>query len=167
MGIPQPSSVTERENAPYSQKPTGTVLEEVAPEASAHPSDVAKVGNAWVVQGAGTFQNRDVYKFQGNTLPAGLSISDYISNQRDDQTPHRVPCNPRFDPANVQIVGGLLNLTVPGGQKPKQGTDYALKCAEITTAVENILYASVRTRAIFSSVPGTCHGSLSRLFLLG
>ena len=55
--------------------------------------------------------------------------------------------------SSVSIQSPYLQLTVPGGQKtsPIQG-------GEVYTSVSDILYASVRTVAIFSPVAGTCHG---------
>ncbi|EXJ90712.1 hypothetical protein A1O1_03816 [Capronia coronata CBS 617.96] len=72
--------------------------------------------------------------------------------------PAPVPYNVRYDPNNVAIRDGVLTLTVPGQQDPDHDPDNAVNCAEVTTVEQNILYASVRTNAIFSQVPGTCHG---------
>jgi hypothetical protein len=118
--------------------------------------DVTGGDGAWVVPGVGTFQKRAVYTFDGCSLPAGLYKSNYtVQSRRVGQ----IPYNERFDPANVQLCNGFLNMTVPGGQQPTQADNYAIRCAEVTTVDQNILYGSVRTKAIFSQVPGTVHGS--------
>lgn len=120
-------------------------------------TDVVRVGNQWLVPGVGTFANRALFTFN-NGFPDGLQISNYSNHQRGNGPSPEVPYNPKFDPANVQIVNGMLALTVPGHQKPNSGTGWALSSAEVTTAEQSILYGSVRTRAMLSPVPGTCHG---------
>lgn len=105
----------------------------------------------WVIPGTGTFANKDVYTFTGTTLPAGLTASNYQVDDRIGGAPY----NHVFNPANVAVSGGYLNLKVPGGQKPT--SKVAISSAEITTNT-NMLYGSVRINAIFSTVPGTCHG---------
>ncbi|KIW63333.1 hypothetical protein PV04_10187 [Phialophora macrospora] len=114
---------------------------------------------AWVVPGVGTFQKRAIYTFGGCSLPAGLHKSNYtVQSRRVGYGNPRIPYNERFDPANVQLCNGFLNLTVPGGQQPTQADNYAIGCAEVTTVDQNILYGSVRTKAIFCQEPGTVHG---------
>jgi hypothetical protein len=54
----------------------------------------------------------------------------------------------------------MLALTVPGGQRPSEQSDWRLSCAQVETVAHNIQYGSVRTKAVFSQVPGTCHGEL-------
>lgn len=56
-----------------------------------------------------------------------------------------------FQSNNIILSPPYLTLLVPGGQ-----TAHPIKSAQISTSVENVLYASVRTTAILSSVPGTC-----------
>lgn len=58
-----------------------------------------------------------------------------------------------FTTSTVQVTSPYLSLLVPGGQ---HSSPYI--SAQIETTVTNILYASVRTTALFSSVAGTCHG---------
>lgn len=125
-------------------------------------SDVEREDDGWVVAGVGTFQNRKVYTFARKTLPPGLVSSDYTVACKDTVPPIQIPYNEQFDPANVQVAGGFLNLKVPGGQEPTDRNDNAVSCAEVTTTANNILYGSVRTQAIFSSEPGTCHGTYLR-----
>lgn len=110
----------------------------------------------WVVPGTGNFANKSVFNFAGSSLPAGLSASNY---EVDDQN-GGAPYNHVFEPANVAVSGGYLNLKVPGGQKPTENT--AISSAEVVTNT-NMLYGSVRTNAIFSTVPGTCQGKFSRV----
>ncbi|KIW14086.1 hypothetical protein PV08_06867 [Exophiala spinifera] len=120
-------------------------------------SNVVQVGNQWLVPEAGIFDNRASFTF-GNGFPDGLQISNYSNHQRGSGPSPEVPYNPKFDPANVHIMDGMLALTVPGHQRPNKHNGWALSSAEVTTVKENILHGSVRTRAILSKVPGTCHG---------
>lgn len=58
--------------------------------------------------------------------------------------------------------GEVLNLKVSGVPVPPSGdSQYAISSAQIETTEDRILYASVRTKAIFSTVHGTCHGEYS------
>lgn len=126
--------------------------------AAGQARSVEKVGDAWVVPGVGSFMNQAVYSFKGNTFPDGLRKSNYTIYSSEATEPHRIPHNIRYDPANVRCQKGYLNLTVPGAQNPNSSSDNAVNCAEVATVEDDILYASVRTRAIFSKEPGTCHG---------
>ncbi|EXJ82604.1 hypothetical protein A1O3_06417 [Capronia epimyces CBS 606.96] len=119
--------------------------------------DVKKVGDRWVVDGVGSFDNQAIYVFDQD-MPAGLTKSNYLCRQQGMDGLQPIPYNIRYDPINVQVSNGVLALTVPGQQNPDRDPDTAVSCAEITTVEEKILYASVRTNAIFSQVPGTCHG---------
>ncbi|OCT54236.1 glycoside hydrolase family 16 protein [Cladophialophora carrionii] len=128
-------------------------------QVSCDDGDVTGRDGAWVVPGVGTFQKRAVYTFDECSLPAGLHKSNYtVQSRRVGYGNPQIPYNERFDPANVQLRNGFLTLTVPGGQQPTQADNYAIRCAEITTVDQNILYASVRTKAIFCQEPGTIHG---------
>ncbi|KAL2414110.1 Protein N-terminal and lysine N-methyltransferase efm7 [Exophiala dermatitidis] len=120
--------------------------------------DVRRDGGKWVVQGVGSFDNHATYTFDQDNFPAGLLRSNYTCRQQELVGPDQIPYNIRYDQDNVQVSKGVLTLTVPGRQDPDKDPDQAVSCAEVTTAEQNILYASVRTNAIFSQVPGTCHG---------
>jgi len=138
------------------------------PSASAgdQTSDVDKIGDAWVVQGVGTFYNKADYTFTGGILPEGLVASDYPvqdSERYMGEGVPPIPFNHRFEPQNVQIRNGSLFLRVPGKQKPRKRQNKEISCAQIETTETKILYASVRTIARFSSVPGTCHGTSIRI----
>lgn len=136
-------------------------MNESAVYGSQQPEDVQKVGDAWIVAGVGSFDHRAVYKFTGDILPQGLGKSDYTVQDTERNTgegPIHIPHNHRFDPDNVQIHNGTLHLKVPGRQSHHPIENNALRCAEIATRETKILYASVRTRAMFSREPGTCHG---------
>ncbi|RMZ86409.1 hypothetical protein DV736_g6365, partial [Chaetothyriales sp. CBS 134916] len=109
-----------------------------------NPTFVAKGSSQWTVPDIGVFNNKVVYTFNGNTLPDGLTASDYVVQDRLGGAPF----DHQFTPANVQVSNGFLNLLVPGGQSPSNSD--SLKCAEVITSIPNILYASVRTNAIFS-----------------
>ena len=82
---------------------------------------------------------------------------------RNSETTEQIPYNHKFKASNVKVASGFLNLIVPGGQSPASPTrentrGVPISCAEIITGEGNIRYASIRTRAIFSKEPGTCHG---------
>ena len=91
-------------------------------------------------------------------FPEGLQKSNYTLHQRGRGPSPVVAFNPHYDPRNVHIVNGMLALTVPGCQSPGEDSGWRLGCAQVETVAENIQYGSVRTKAIFSQVPGTCHG---------
>jgi hypothetical protein len=126
------------------------------------------------LNGVGRFNQYVKYDFaKWSNFPLGLSVSNYGIEADPEDDEH--PFDQHYGPNNVILKRGRpLQLRVPGGQKksPIQG-------AEFTTAYDNILYASVRTVAKVSAVPGTCHGisspfssfctvssNVSRLFLL-
>lgn len=92
--------------------------------------------------GAGTFTDHATYSFDGDTLPAGL--------HKNTDTVGGTPFYRTYDPSLATVSDGYLILKVPGGQ-----TSSPIRGAGIETDAHDILYASVRTQAIFSSVPGT------------
>lgn len=95
----------------------------------------------YIVDRQAGFANRATWNFNGNSLPSGLSISSYSAGGRV------------YSADNVVVRNGYLELRVPGGQR-----SLPYRSAEIVTNVQNIKYASVRTRAIFSETPGVCNG---------
>ncbi|KEF55307.1 uncharacterized protein A1O9_08961 [Exophiala aquamarina CBS 119918] len=133
---------------------TGTqAIGEPTASASKQTSDADQIEDAWVVQGVGTFSNKAVYTFNGDTLPEGLFKSDYPvqDSERDmDEGVPQIPYNHRFEPENVQIRNGSLYLRVPGRQKPRKRQNKEISSAQIETTETHILHASVRTRARFS-----------------
>ncbi|KAG9511892.1 concanavalin A-like lectin/glucanase, partial [Aureobasidium melanogenum] len=87
-----------------------------------------------------------------SSFPLGLSISNYGITADPDDDEHSF--DQYYEPNNVILKRGRpLQLRVSGGQ-----TKSPIQGAEFTTAYDDILYASVRTVAKVSSVPGTCHG---------
>ena len=94
------------------------------------------------VPGVGTFSNHVIYSFDGSTLPDGL----YPNADQVVGTPFAR----KYEPDLVSVSDGYLNLRVPGGQ----GSSPILGSG-VNTIANNILYASVRTTALFSAVPGT------------
>lgn len=168
-GCPAPEAAEAISNAgTYNQPgrkmdtiPSAESQDKMAPAPSLETLGVQQIGDAWVIDGVGSFSNRVVYTFTSDNFPDGLAKSDYTVHGRRRVTNPPIPWNHRYDPANVQTTDGMLTLTVPGGQIPRKRRDKAISCAEITTTERNILYASVRTNAIFSSVPGTCQGPYS------
>lgn len=99
----------------------------------------------FVVSRQSQFDNHLSFSFDGDSLPDGLTASDYGSGD-----------GPGYKPANAVVSDGYLQLTVPGGQteKPYWG-------GEVSTDVFNILYASVRTVAILTEPAGVCNGMFS------
>jgi hypothetical protein len=116
----------------------------------------AKKSCMTTLNGVGRFNQYVKYDFaKWSNFPLGLSISNYGIEADPEDDEH--PFDQHYGPNNVILKRGRpLQLRVPGGQKksPIQG-------AEFTTAYDDILYASVRTVAKVSSVPGTCHGIAS------
>ena len=97
----------------------------------------------------GTFMYNDTYTFESGNLPAGLKITN---GQNSPATPGARFAH-RMTSSSVSFPDGYLHLTVTGGQDSDP-----IKGGEVSTSISDILYASVRTTAIFSPVPGTCHG---------
>ncbi|EME82290.1 glycoside hydrolase family 16 protein, partial [Pseudocercospora fijiensis CIRAD86] len=96
------------------------------------------------------FASTTTFTFTGDTLPTGLVVSnDTIDDRSGDSS---AKFNHKFNPQNVQIQNGFLELIVPGGQ-----TISPLQCAEVSTDFE-VLYASVSTYAILTDEAGVCNG---------
>lgn len=95
------------------------------------------------------FAATTTFTFTGNTLPTGLSASDWIVPKNPD-TPAKF--DHLFVPENVRVRNGFLELLVPGGQ-----TENPIRSAEVFTWF-NVLYGSVRTYAILTEEPGVCNG---------
>lgn len=125
------------------------------------PSDEPSYdGCTYNVEGAGKFKNKKVFTFFQPGLPDGLYASKYTVYD----TYGNLPYNHKFETSNVYSDGDFLNLKVQGTNNPSTLPEKAISCAEVVTTENNILYASVRTNAIFSTVPGTCHGSQILVF---
>jgi Glycosyl hydrolases family 16 len=116
----------------------------IAPVAAS--SVPSKSGCLWNVPDVGSFTEVATYNFTGKSLPSGLKVNSYSVNDGG-------PFTHSFTSSNVWIDDSFLNLRVPGRQ-----TRSPLKCGEVQTVVGDIRYASVRTLAILSDVPGTCAG---------
>jgi hypothetical protein len=144
----------------------GGMRTSTSPTSSSSPTNgdgATQQGNYWVLPDGQRFKNRKVYTFNGPSLPDGLEASgDFIQDTTYRNTKN-IPYNHQFDASNVQVSNGFLNLKVPGGQHPISPTrnnpnGTPISCAEVITTECNIKYASVRTNAILSNVPGTCQG---------
>ena len=109
-------------------------------------------GCSYQVPGAGTFAHSFKADFTKLvTLPGNLVIS---TNTLD---PGYGSFSRQFSAGLVSIVpGSYLGLTMPGGQIVNP-----LQCSQITTRYNDILYASVRTVAKVSSVPGSIQAAFS------
>ena len=95
------------------------------------------------------FANKQVWTFEGNSLPDGLYVSDY-----------QVGDTHVYKPSGVRVRNGYLELTVKGGQ-----SEMPYQAAEVGTGLDNIKYASVRTTAILADPAGVCNGEFNHLFL--
>ncbi|PPJ51098.1 hypothetical protein CBER1_07910 [Cercospora berteroae] len=92
------------------------------------------------------------YTFSGNTLPTGLiASSDLIEDTADPSS--TATYDHQFNTSNVQISDNFLHLIVPGNQ-----TTSPIQCAQISTQISNILYASVRTSEILTNESRICNG---------
>lgn len=111
-------------------------------------------GCTYNVPEAGKFKNKKKFTFFQSGLPEGLYASNYVVYD----TYNGLPYNHKFETTNVYSDGDFLNLRVQGTTNPGSLANQAISCGELVTTENNILYASVRTNAIFSTVPGTCHG---------
>jgi hypothetical protein len=102
------------------------------------------------VPGVGTFMNYENWDFSTLTaLPEGLVASDNtIENGPPALYWHQ------FSPNNVVVKGGYMTLTLPGGQDTSP-----ISCAQVTTTIDNIFYASIRTYAILGAAPGAVNGN--------
>lgn len=115
------------------------------------------------VEDVGTFTQLAVYTFADNVWPKQGLMSSNDQPIRDQN--HGAPYNHIFLSSNVVVADGYLQIKVPGGQTPStaQGADItaqnAISAGEVTTTDNGILYASVRTHATFSTVPGTVQGT--------
>ena len=110
----------------------------------------------YTIEGAGTFVKSITYTFPGTALPSGLhASSDQLIHDQDNGAPY----NHIFEAKNVLVKDGYLNIKVPGAQNPASAPNQAISSGEVFTSESDILYASVRTHAIFSTEPGTCQSS--------
>ncbi|KAK5942536.1 hypothetical protein PMZ80_005101 [Knufia obscura] len=157
------STVTKCSTGTSSSRPqTSTTTGRTTSKTSSTPAAPTSTGEptydpgtcTWKVHGAGYFANKKEFTFFEDGLPDGLYASNYVV----EDTYAGAPYNHVFEGQNVFSDGDFLNLKVPGVSNPRPNTGYAISSAEIVTTENNILYASVRTNAIFSTVPGTCHG---------
>jgi len=132
------------------------VLASIANALPAKPSRASSKCGGQVIDGTGTFMQSQTFTFSGTTLPSGLiAMDDKLIGDQENGAPY----NHIFQAENVFVQNGYLNIKVPGGQTPASATDQAISSGEVYTEVSDILYASVRTHAIFSTVPGTCQSS--------
>ena len=111
-------------------------------------SGSASSGACQNVEGAGVFSNHVTWDFTTlNALP-----SDLVATTEKNKDP-TAPYERVADPSLSTVSGGYLNMKVPGGQSSSP-----IKTAQLQTKEEGMLFASIRTTAILSSVQGICHG---------
>ena len=87
-----------------------------------------------------------------STLPSCFTVQDGL--EYDSIAPY---CPRIFKASNVNLTSSGLKLTVPGGQVCDGVT--AIESAQVVSNISDIWYASVRTVASVSSVPGTVNGT--------
>lgn len=101
-----------------------------------------EAGHGHDIPGVGIFSNHAFYSFQGSELPDGLyPNTDRVGGAHFERI---------YESDLVSVSDGYLNLLVPGGQ-----VSGPIRGSGVNTKANNILYASVRTQAAFSHVPGT------------
>jgi hypothetical protein len=83
----------------------------------------------------------------GDSLPDDLMASSYTIQPESGLLGHR------FDPSNVYVRDGFLNLVVPGGQQGQQ----IISSAEVESNFQ-ALHGSVRIWAILTEEAGVCNG---------
>lgn len=120
---------------------TGLTAATPSPSLVGRSPEPAYANGKYIVDRRTQFSKRAVWTFTGTKLPAGLTASNYGDDTRV------------FKPSNVNVRNGYLELLVNGGQK------MPYKSGEISTNVQNIKYASVRTTAILTEVHGVCNGA--------
>lgn len=105
-----------------------------------------EAGHGHDIPGVGIFSNHAFYSFQGSELPDGLyPNTDRVGGAHFERI---------YESDLVSVSDGYLNLLVPGGQ-----VSGPIRGSGVNTKANNILYASVRTQAAFSHVPGTIQSS--------
>lgn len=95
----------------------------------------------YIVDRQAEYANHVTWDFSGGNISEGLSVSNYAVNDQRG-----------FSADNAVVRDGYLQLI------QSAGSSFPLKGGEVVTSVNNIKYASVRTIAILSEVPGTCNG---------
>lgn len=129
-------------------KQAATNLLAVASTAYAYTSAVGSKSGCYWNTDAGPFNTRfghdfslDLYGTVQDLIPDTYTVNAGVN-----------PLARRFDIVNVGLDASdqSLTLTVPGGQ-----TNGPISTAQLTTNYNDILYASVRTVAKISNVPGT------------
>ena len=109
---------------------------------------ISKTGCVYEIGGVGSFTQLASYTFTGTDLPNGLVRNSYTVDDVGSPYTHT------FQTQNAYVSDGYLNLKVPGGQ-----TTSPISSAEVQTSITDIMYASVRTTAIFGTSAGTCNGN--------
>ena len=114
-------------------------------------TSLVKTGCVYPVAYVGNFTNSVIWDFSKLTsIPDDLAVDEF--DVPKEQVRGAV-YDQRYTASNVQVANGTLQIKVPGKQK-----SLPILGGQVETAVQDILYASVRTTAQVSSVPGTCHG---------
>jgi hypothetical protein len=144
MSSSNPTKASSKMETKTKSRVSSTASSSVAPSiASCTPT---------VLPNVGTFTHSTNYTFLTSTFPSDLSISTYpVGN---------APYTHLFASHNARLAPPYLELVVPGSQ-PTPGKDGSnpILSAQISTAVKNILFASVRTTMILSPEPGTCQAA--------
>jgi beta-glucanase (GH16 family) len=151
-GRAAPSSASSMKSSISSTKASSATTSKPTIRSSTSPnagsSVPSKSGCLWNVPGVGSFAETSTFSFTGTSLPSGLQVNTYpVENDN-------APYFHSYTASNAYVRNGFLNLRVPGGQ-----TQSPITGGEVQTTEGDIFYATVRTRAIFSTVPGTCTGN--------
>ena len=119
--------------------------------ASGRSSTPKKSGCTWVVPGTGRFTHSKVFDFTKlKQRPEFLYPSNYALTIG---TGAFKGAKQAYNKDNVAVKEGSLQLKVPA-----KHTKSKIEGAQIETMEHDIQYASVRTTARISGVPGVCHG---------
>lgn len=101
------------------------------------------------VPGAGLFNTHIAVDFTSSSLPSSLVVSTNTIGAGS-----WAPYSRQFRKRNVVVrPNEPMRMYVPGGQ-----TSSPILSAQVTTAYDDVLYASVKTVARVSNVRGTVHG---------
>lgn len=102
------------------------------------------------------YASRTTFTFPGNTIPTGLTISEYPVYEDKVANGQGPKYDRIFERKNVVVRNGFMELRVPGGQ-----TKNPISCAEVGTTFE-VQYGSIKTFAILAEEPGVCNGETLR-----
>jgi len=112
------------------------------------------------IDGVGTFIHTEDYTFSANAaFPSGLHKSTEF--HEDTKNPDlKAKYDQQYTPDNAKVVGDTLALYVQG--PPHQNP---VKCGQVTTINQKIMYGSFKVRAKLSNEPGVVNGKRTSLYI--